>query len=383
MAKAGKNKKVAVLSVTNDLTADYRVHKVALTLKKCGFHPLLIGINLKSSLPITNRAYTTKRIFLFFKKGSLFYAEYNIRLFLFLLFQKYTILISNDLDTLLANYLVHKIKSIFGGKKYKLVYDSHEFFTEVPELNKRFAKRVWLFIEKLILPQIKYSYTVCDSIAEEYKKRYNIKMQLVRNIPLCNPNKDKQLIDKPLQKTLSGKKIIIYQGALNIGRGIEQLICAMEFIENAVFIIIGDGDISSELKKLVTDKKLTDKVQFIGKIPFTALSEYTKNADIGVVLQEDLSLSYRYVLPNRIFDYIHAELPVIASDLPEISKIVSENKIGVLVSDMNPENLAKEINNLLNNTEKYQEIKANLKSVKGKYCWENEEKKLIELFSGF
>jgi len=379
--KNQKNSKTAVLSVTNDLSADQRVNKVALTLVKCGFSPLLVGVKRKNSLPISNRRYRTKRMHLLFTKGPLFYAEYNVRLFMFLLFSKNSLFIANDLDSLSANYLAYKIKSIFFKNNVQIVYDSHEFFTEVPELNDRFAKKVWLFIEKLILPQIKHAYTVCESIAEEYKKKYGVNMQVVRNIPLCNTSKVTPIESTLVLNEFADKKIILYQGALNIGRGIEHVINAMEFIENAVFIIVGDGDIATELKNLTRNKKLVDKVYFVGKIPFSSLFQYTKNADIGIVLQEDLSLSYRYVLPNRIFDYIQAELPVIASDLPEIKKIYAENEIGLLVSDLSPENLAQKITYLLTNTEKRIQIKANLKSIKGKYCWEKEEEKLIKLFT--
>jgi len=375
-------KKIAILSVTNDLTGDNRVHKVALTLIKCGFSPLLVGRKLKSSQAINDRNYQTKRMKLFFISGFLFYAEYNIRLFLFLLSQKSNLLIANDLDTLLANYLIYKLKSVFFRKKVQLVYDSHELFTEVPELNNRpFAKKAWLLIEKIILPYIKRSYTVCDSIANEYRKKYDIKMQVVRNIPLCNKHKIKQLETIDLPKQFSNKKIILYQGALNIGRGVEHVIRAMEFINNAIFIIIGDGDITNKLKNIVKNKSLEGKVYFVGQISFNSLFAYTKKADIGIVLQEDLSLSYRYVLPNRLFDYIHSALPIITSDLPEIRKIISENEVGLFVSDLMPINLAEKIKLLINNTEKRKQIITNLKSIKEKYCWEKEEKKLIEMFA--
>lgn len=373
----------AILSVTNDLTTDQRVNKVALTLIKCGFTPILVGRELKKSLPLNKRAYKTVRLKLFFTKGSLFYAEYNIRLFFYLLFNKSKLLIANDLDTLLANYLTYRIKKIFE-KKIKLIYDSHEFFTEVPELNGRLTvKKTWLHIEKTILPKIKYSYTVCKSIADEYNRKYNINMLIVRNIPLCDNKIEIKKNAIVFDNKHTHKKIILYQGALNIGRGIEHVILAMEYINNAVFVIIGDGDITDKLKNIVKNNNLGGKVFFTGKIPFNCLPAYTKKADIGIVLQEDLSLSYRYVLPNRLFNYIHAELPIIASDLPEMRKILSADEIGLLVSDLSPKNLANKIDFLLNNTQKRKQIKANLKSIKKKYCWEKEEKKLIELFGGF
>ena len=379
-----KNKRIAILSVTNDLTTDQRVHKVALSLMKSGYTPILIGRKLKKSIPIERRNYLTKRLKLFFTRGPFFYAEYNLRLFFYLLFSKYNLLISNDLDSLLANYLVYKIKAVIFKKNVNLVYDSHEFFTEVPELTGRLVKRVWLLIEKMILPHLKHAYTVCQSIADEYEKRYGLKMFVVRNVPICD-----RVVYEPqsfnlLTKEYSYKRIILYQGALNIGRGIEQTIKAMKYIENTIFLIVGDGDIAHELKKLVKNENLNKKVRFIGKIPFRDLAAYTQIADIGIILLEsELSLNYHFALPNRIFDYIQAELPIIASNLPEISKIVSGNDIGILVSDMIPENLAKEINNLLKDQNRYQQIKANLKSIKEKYCWEQEEKKLLELFHAF
>lgn len=380
-----KNKKKAILSVTNDLTTDQRVHKVALSLIKSGYAPILVGRKLKKSVPLESRNYETKRIKLFFNKGPFFYAEYNLRLFFLLLFSKTNLLISNDLDSLPANYLVYKIKTVIFRKKINLVYDSHEFFTEVPELNGRLAKKAWLLIEKTILPRLKYAYTVCQSIADEYEKRYGLKMFVVRNIPLCNDRKvyEPKHFDL-LTNEHAEKKIILYQGALNIGRGIELTIEAMKYIENTVFLIVGDGDIALELKKLVENENLNKKVRFIGKIPFQDLAAYTQIADIGIILLDSsLSLNYHFALPNRIFDYIQAELPIIASDLPEISKIVSKDDVGILVSNMVPENLAKEINDLLKNQERYQQIKANLKSIKGKYCWEKEEEKLLKLFRNF
>lgn len=379
--KVNKNKKKAVISVTNDLTTDYRVHKVASSLIKSGYEPLLIGRVLKNSITLVERAYPTKRMCLFFNKGPLFYAEYNLRLFIFLLGSKFSLLISNDLDSLPANFMAYKIKNKILRKKTKLVYDSHEFFTEVPELTGRFAKRIWLLIEKMILPRLKHSYTVCQSIADEYQKKYGINMLVIRNIPICQKHDNNPGLEVLMKNEYQGRKIILYQGALNIGRGLEQTILAMKHIENAFFLIIGDGDIAFDLKKLSEDENLDKKVRFIGKIPFQDIQAYTNIADVGVILLQDtMSLNYHFALPNRVFDYIHAGLPIIASDLPEIRRIVLKNGIGILTSDMTPDNLAKMINKLLNNPKEYGQLKVNLKSIKGKYCWEKEEKKLIELF---
>ena len=171
--------KRVIVSVTTDLIIDQRVHKVCLFLKKHGLDVVLVGRKRKNSLPLGERSYKTKRMFLLFDRGPLFYAEYNIRLFFFLLFKRIDILVSNDLDTLLANYLISKMKGA------KLVYDSHEYYTELPELQERkFVRSIWKYIEASILPKITHCYTVSQSVAEAYHKEYGIRMGVVRNVPM-------------------------------------------------------------------------------------------------------------------------------------------------------------------------------------------------------
>ena len=127
-----------VVSVTNDLSTDKRVHKICSTLQKNGFDVLLLGRKKNNSIELLPRSYDTRRMNLFFEKGALFYAEFQLRLFLILLFEKYSVLYANDLDTLLPNYLSSIIK------KKLLIYDTHELFCEVPELqNRPYKKKIW------------------------------------------------------------------------------------------------------------------------------------------------------------------------------------------------------------------------------------------------
>ncbi|MCK5822552.1 MAG: glycosyltransferase [Bacteroidales bacterium] len=367
-----------ILSVTNDLVTDQRVNKVALTLTKLGYDVTLVGRKLKNSLDINNRAYKTKRFKLLFNKKWMFYAEYNLRLFCYLLFKKFDILVSNDLDTLLSNYYVSVVKH------KKLVYDSHEYFTEVPELiNRKLQKKIWLKIEKSILPKLKYSYTVCQSIADDYYKKYGIKMQIIRNVPLRNivENNIEKISNLKKELKIEDKRIILYQGSLNIGRGIEQVINAMKFIENAIFLIIGSGDISKKLVNLTKQKGLNKKVVFLGKIPFSELYNYTKLSDIGVSLEQNLGLNYYYSLPNKLFDYINAGVPILASDLPEIANIVKKYEIGEIIKDFSPVFIADAINSMLNDGNKILTWKKNLKNAADELCWEKEEIKLIDFYN--
>jgi glycosyltransferase involved in cell wall biosynthesis len=357
--------KKIIVSVTNDLSTDQRVDKVCSTLQKEGYEIVLIGRKLKNSIPL-KRSYNTKRIKLIFNKGFLFYAEFNFRLFFELLFSKKDVLLSNDLDTLLPNYLVSIIQ------KKKIIYDSHELFPEIPELvHKPFVKKCWTKLEAWILPKLKNTYTVCNSIAGFYDKKYNTRFETILNLP----NKRKLELGEFPFKT-KGEKIIIYQGAINIGRGLELIIDTMEFLENCIFVVIGYGDIYKELVKKVEIKNLRHRIHFLRKIPPSELHKLTPLADLGLSIEEDLGLNYRFALPNKIFDYIQAEVPILVSNLPEMKMISINYNVGEIVRNRKPIELAKQIEKLLE-----KDFSDNLKKAKKELIWENQEEKLISIFN--
>jgi len=349
------------VSVTNDLVTDQRVHKVCNSLLQNGYEVELVGRKLRNSKPVI-RLYKTLRMKLLFNRSLFFYAEYNIRLFLYLLFVKTDFYLSNDTDTLLANYLASKIR------RKPLVFDAHEIFPEVPEVtNRKFVKKVWTKIEDFIFPRLKKSYTVCDSIAEYYKEKYNINMRVVRNIPLKRIKSEHPLTQTSPIDT-NGKKVILYQGAVNLGRGIEWMIDAMPFLDDFIFYVVGDGDKLMELKEKVSKMNLNDKVIFTGKIPFEKLSEYTVGADIGINLLENRGLSYYYSLPNRIFDYIRDNIPILATDFPEINKIISQYHVGTLINNYEPQFLASTIKEMALKEKDLSSFEIANKEL----CWENE-----------
>ncbi|CAA0158511.1 glycosyltransferase [Tenacibaculum maritimum] len=356
--------KKIIISVTNDLTTDQRVEKVCNSLLKLNYTILLIGRKHPHSTPI-NRPYQTIRFTLLFNKGILFYAEYNIRLFFKLLFTKKELLLSNDLDTLPANFLISKVQ------QKKLIYDSHELFSESPELiNKPIIKKVWQSLENMLLPKIKNSYTVSKSIAEHYNSKYRTNFKIVRNLP-----QKKKHTKAPLPLNTEGKKIILYQGVVNIGRGLELIIDTIPFLKNHLFLIVGDGDILKILQQKVARKNLQKKVIFLGKKTPIELQKITPNADIGISLEEDLGLNYRYALPNKLFDYIQAEIPVLTSDLPEMKQIVSQYQIGKIVTDRTPKKLATIIESFCP-----KEYTHALKKAKEQLIWANEETVLYDVF---
>ncbi len=366
-----------VLSVINDLSTDQRLHRHCTSLHSLGFDVLLVGRKKKDSLPLMQRNYRMKRMKLIFEKGPFFYAEYNIRLFLLLLFSKTDLLVSNDLDTLLANFLVSRIK------RKTLFYDTHEYFTETPELhNRKRVQKTWERIEKWIFPKLRHVYTVNDSIADIYRKKYGNEIAVVRNIP----SRKKYEITKTRNELglPENKKIILLQGAgINIQRGAEEMIEAMQYINNTVFIILGGGDVLDKLKQIVQENKLQDKVLFIPKQPMDKVFQYTVHANLGITFDKDTNLNYRFSLPNKIFDYVQARVPVLASPLVEVKKIIESYEIGNTIDDHDPQHIAKKVNEIFEDGKTLSIWKENLTFAAEELCWEHEEDKLTKIYKAF
>lgn len=356
--------------VSNDIVTDNRVHKIALSLEANGYQVTVIGRKLRNSEKRLNRPYNVRRFRLYFNKGPLFYLNLNIRIFFYLLFSDTRIILSNDLDTLLACSLAARVR------KRQLVFDSHELFPEVPELVHRpGVRKIWQILEKKLVPKVKYGFTVSPSIADFYYTNYEVKFELIRNLGNFRYDHEFEGIDK-----YGKQKTILYQGALNLGRGLELLIESMRYIDGAVLQIIGSGDVDTELKRFTNKLHLENKVRFLGRLPLERLWKYTASASIGISLEENMGLNYQYALPNKLFDYIQARIPVIISDLPEMTSIVNKYKIGKVLVERTPEKLAQLINEMLAKRFIENEYVTNLELAARELCWEREEGKLIKLF---
>lgn len=367
--------KTIVVSVTNDLVTDQRVHKVCTTLQEMGFSIHLIGRKLKNSLPI-NRSYKTTRIKLIWNKGPLFYMEYNIRLFLLLLFTKKHVLLANDLDTLLPNFLVSKLTN------KPIVYDSHELFTEVPELIHRpRIQKIWLRIEKFIFPKLKDVFTVNKLIADIYTNKYNVPVKVLRNIaPMFKFPK----IDEDFKCRVKGSsKMIILQGAgINIDRGGEEAVEMIRYLDDVLLYVIGSGDVFPVLNDLVKRYNLENKVFLLGRKPYEELMKYTQIADLGLSLDKNTNLNYEYSLPNKVFDYIQAETPMLVSNRRVVAKLVVDENIGQVITHHNPKLMAEKVKEMLysGDCNVWQE---NLKKAAKKYNWEKESEVIEEVYSKF
>jgi glycosyltransferase involved in cell wall biosynthesis len=365
-------KRVIVL-VSNDLSHDQRVRKTCDALIERGFEPLLVGRRLKNSVEM-ERPYPCVRFQLFFDGGALFYAALNLRLFFFLLFRKADLIWANDLDTLLPAFLVSKLKKI------DLFYDSHEYFTEAAGLEGRsFQKRTWESIEKFCFPKLQRVTTVNQSIAEIYEKKYGIPVKVLRNVPEYQDHfTPTSRADLGLDEN---KYIAILQGAfLDVDRGALEAVAAIPLLpERFQLLLIGAGEEHEASKAWVKERGLEDRIIIKNKLPYLELKAYTAAADLGLTLDKGLYFNYLYSLPNKIFDYVHAGIPVLATDLPEVGRVVKQEGIGKCIEKCEPALIAEAI--LEMEALGKSSFQGALQKAQKKFYWQEEVKVIDELLS--
>jgi len=362
------------ISVTNDLVTDQRVDRTAGLLSSAGAVVCLIGRILPGSPDTGIRSYRTKRLRLLVKKGPAFYAAYNTRLFFYLVSRRrISHIVSNDLDTLAACFFASRLRGA------TLVYDSHEYFTEVPELQgRRFVKSVWTVLEKCIVPRLKFAYTVNDSIARILQTKYGVHFHVVRNVPSLRH----ESLPYSLPDEARGKKIVIYQGAVNIGRGIEEVIDAVKPLDDVVFVIAGTGDIIAGIRSRIKRDHLEHKVILTGRIKPANLHSLTSQAHLGVSCELNMGLNYFYALPNKLFSYIHAGIPVLTSAFPEMEHIVKTYSVGMTVDDpANTARLTELLKTMLYDEARISAWKSNTLIAARELCWEKEQIKLKNIYS--
>lgn len=352
-------------AVTNDINQDQRMHRICTSFEEMGYLVTIIGRNKHNSKPLLTQPFTQKRLPVYFQKGPLFYLEYNIRLLTYLMSNHQDIIYSVDTDTLLPGAISKWLK----GKK--LIFDAHEYFTEVPELMDRwFVKRIWKLIEQICMPGTDLAITVNQSLAELFTGKWKIPFHSIYNVPVFRENHGSSAPEP-------GN--ILYQGVLNKGRGLESLIDAMEFIPDINLILAGEGDLSLQLREKAKLGKCSDRILFVGwKLP-DELRLLTSKATLGVNLLEGSSKNYYYSLANKFFDYMHAGIPSVNMNFPEYSKIISQYDIGYLLDDLSPQKIAELINNALADQKSLENKRQNCLVASQHFNWTVEQEKLMLL----
>lgn len=345
------------------MSYDQRMQRICSSLSTNGFHCILLGRKLPNSRVLPNFNFATKRLFCFFTKGKFFYLEYNLRLFFYLVFTHFHGVCAIDLDTLLPATLVAKLK----GKK--LGFDAHEYFTEVPEVvYRKCIKSIWQSVAKFAIPKTDFRYTVGPKLAVEFEQLYQVPFQVIRNLPVL----------QNIEVNTTGEKYLLYQGALNEGRGLEVLLSAAKNLEIKI-ILAGEGDLSDSLRSYVRQNNLTDKVRFMGFIEPNELKILTAKAFLGYNLLEPRGLSYYYSLANKFFDYTMASVPCLISLFPEYDALHQKYLMAVPCL-LQEKDIIKQVHFLLQNPEEYRNLQENCRKAAADLNWQNEEVLLINIY---
>ncbi len=330
-----------VLSVINDLHSDQRVHRTATLWVERGYRVVVLGRTYPNPAPL-QRPYETHRLACRFNRGPWFYLEFQVRLWFALKRLRPDVYLANDLDTLGPNawWAMRRAK--------QLVYDSHEYFLGAPELESRpLVQRLWRGVERYGIPRTDFRVTVNPSIADQYAREYGSTWDVVRNVPLAAElpwGPDGEWPDAAV-RTLAvraelglpaDKTLWILQGAgINVDRGAEELVDAAALCPEVELVVVGSGDAIPQLQQRVTVRGTTN-VRFVGRVPREELRRFTAAADLGFSLDKPKSQNYRWSLPNKLFDYVQAGIPVVASDLVEVARVVRETGAGTVLTELTP-----------------------------------------------
>ena len=356
-----------VFTVTNDLTYDQRMQKICRSLAGAGYSIQLIGRERDFSISLNKEPFEQTRLKCIFDKGKLFYIEYNLRLLIYLTFSQFDAACAIDLDTIAPVYIIGKLKGA------KLIYDAHEYFTEVPEVVRRpKVQKVWQRVEQMFVPKFDLIYTVSEGLAELFHQKYNKEVSVIMNAPVLEEG-------DTIYATTKNPKFILYQGALNEGRGLEHLIDAMRDID-CTLKLAGEGDLSEQLRNRVKAQGLEHKVSFTGYVQPNDLKKLTAEAYIGINLVENIGLSYYYSLSNKFFDYIHAGIPQVCIGFPEYEKLNEKYDVAVLTKDCSKDEISAAVNRLLMDENLYQKLQKNCEVCTRDLNWQKEEKKLLNLY---
>lgn len=370
-------KKIISLTI-NNFKNDNRVYRMAAALQEWGNEVCVVGIlkgdvlehenfkgvnvhrvRLKSmSLPDNNKFFgIIKYIELFFK--------------IIFTYRKKDIWHCNDFDAYLIGALAKLTRP-----RLKLIYDCHEYESERNGMSKPFRLFVKIF-ERLFIPLAAEVITVGPSIKKEYERLYGLKnVHLVRNTPYLMPDAKHNRFREHFGIN-ADQKIFLYQGILTYGRGLEILLetFALRATENAVVVVMGHGVLLEKVKEYAERYPL---IYFHPSVPYEQIFEYTSSADVGMNTVQNTSLSYYYCYPNKLFEYIQSQLPILTNDLPDCSALVKEYGIGHVIKDFSVKGFNEAIDEML--TLDWTQFENAIKKIKPHLHWEEEVKKMREVY---
>lgn len=328
--------------VSNDLTFDQRVRKTCRTLEKAGWTPVLVGREMPGMHP-WNGPWEAHRLPLAALRGVRFYASLQQALWKWVKAHGPTLdaLWCNDLDTLAPAVAYGKLP---------VVYDSHEYFTEAAGLTGKPVRRaIWLAVERWAVRKLPCMITVNASIAAAYRQRHGLPVHVVRNMPELQPPPPSmgRLAFGPYGVP-DDLPIALMQGAyMDRDRGTAEAVRALPSMPGLRLVLVGAGVEWDEAAAIQDRPEFQGRLHCIPKLPFEELRVLTASADVGLSLDKGVHGNYEMSLPNKLFDFMHAGLPMVTTARVEVAKVVQTHGLGVVVDDLEPSTLQEAVGQVL------------------------------------
>ncbi|RYY88876.1 MAG: glycosyltransferase, partial [Chitinophagaceae bacterium] len=268
-------------------------------------------------------------------------------------------------DTLLPCFVTARWK---GAVR---IYDAHELFTEMKEVRSRPAvHKAWLRIERYAVRAMDYGYTVGEEIAQIFEERYGQPFTVVRNMPYPKPE---------AERTAGIQPYVLYQGAVNEARGFEAIVPAWRHIDLPL-VVCGDGNFMSQLKELIAEHSVANKIELRGMLPPDELPAITAGATLGINFTENVGLNQLYCLPNKFFDYVQAGIPLVTNDYPQYRRLNEQYEVALLLPELTADSVAAGVQKLLNDPSYYSRLQQNARKAREHWHWANEAPLLLALY---
>ena len=372
--------------VSNNLLYDSRVRKEAHSLSTLAKEVVVIA-KKESSLPEVESLSDKVRV----KRIENCFPSFPIRpkrwipwynLLRALIKEKARIYHANDPDTLLASYIASKVN------RGKLVYDSHELWTSIPKkvsLRERISHLFIRWIERFLAHRAELVLATTPLRSKEMERTYKLKRTplILLNCPPYKGVKKGKYFDRYKKE---GGRIVLYLGGLQPGRGLFKAVEAIRELKGCKLIIMGPvpetyQTFAHKLRDFIKKMKMEDRVIILPPVPPDRVVDIASSADIGIIANQNINKNYFYSLPNKLFEYIQAELPVAVSNFPEMRKIVLKYNIGRVFDPEDPASIKEALQEILQERV-YKDCKRNLKKAKRVFNWEREENKLKRAYQG-
>ncbi|MBU0559504.1 MAG: glycosyltransferase [Bacteroidetes bacterium] len=271
---------------------------------------------------------------------------------------------------------IYTLPFVYYAAKFRrkcIYYNSRELYPFLAGLrNKKYVQLAIKLIERYFIKKVNLVLATGKMDAQFLEQYYKITNTLViRNLPILKDAGEKINLREKFGIDKSSL-ILLYQGVILEGRGLKETITAIKDFEKIHLVVIGDGVKKQEYEKLTSELSLQTRVHFIGTVSQEELINYTSSADLGLALIKNISLSYYYALPNKLFEYIVAGIPVIVSDLPQMNDIVLTYRVGYSINFENECALKELLAHICENEEELKSFTSNLDKARRSLNWQIE-----------